>query len=244
MALDLNDKTANGNNLTNAGAAEWITDFPFAASTEAIALVASESDSLSANDSASLSITGDITIELWVKPDSLPASNASYILVAKNEDTAGDGQKSYQFYFFNNAGTHTIRFLVSNDGSAQEILTLNHTPTTGTWAHYAVVFTASTSTAEFFKDGTSLGTNAGTFTAIFNSTAKLVIGARRSGALADFYDGKMDEIRIWNTTRTSTQISDNRSIELVGNESGLAAYWPFESLEVLNARRSLLGVGL
>ncbi len=58
-ALDLNDKSGNGNTLTNVGGDEITTNLPFVASTEAVGLVAANSDRLYASDSVSLSITGD-----------------------------------------------------------------------------------------------------------------------------------------------------------------------------------------
>ncbi len=38
----------------------------------------------------------------------------------------------------------------------------------------------------------------------------------------------IDEVRIWNTERTPTQISNNKNQQLEGNESGLIAYYNFD----------------
>ncbi|HJQ25162.1 MAG TPA: C25 family cysteine peptidase, partial [Blastocatellia bacterium] len=42
-----------------------------------------------------------------------------------------------------------------------------------------------------------------------------------------FFQGSMDEVRIWNVARTQAQIQANMSKELVGNESGLLRYFNF-----------------
>jgi len=43
-----------------------------------------------------------------------------------------------------------------------------------------------------------------------------------------YFEGKIDEIRIWNNVRTATEIRENMMKTLVGNESGLMAYYRFD----------------
>ena len=47
------------------------------------------------------------------------------------------------------------------------------------------------------------------------------------GAIQNYFEGTMDELRIWNYVRTEQQINSTKDIELSGNESGLAAYYDF-----------------
>jgi hypothetical protein len=42
---------------------------------------------------------------------------------------------------------------------------------------------------------------------------------------SNWYNGVMDDIRIWNTTRTPVQITQNMNTQLTGNESGLIAHY-------------------
>jgi len=42
-----------------------------------------------------------------------------------------------------------------------------------------------------------------------------------------FFNGAMDDLRIWNVERSQTQINNNKDIELTGSESGLIGYWQF-----------------
>ena len=44
---------------------------------------------------------------------------------------------------------------------------------------------------------------------------------------SSFYNGEMDEFRIWNFAKTQTEIQNNRSSELTGNENGLLEYFNF-----------------
>ena len=52
------------------------------------------------------------------------------------------------------------------------------------------------------------------------------IGA--SGGFGDrFFDGAIDEVRIWNVARTEQQIAENKTVDLTGTEPGLVTYLPF-----------------
>lgn len=44
-----------------------------------------------------------------------------------------------------------------------------------------------------------------------------------------FFRGEIDEVRVWNVTRTDTQITQNIFKPLIGNEFGLLAYYNFEN---------------
>jgi hypothetical protein len=224
------DETVNGNKLTNTIIRSWTTDRPFTASSRAARSMAATGQYLTAADSSSLSITGALTVEGWVKFDTLPSSGNHSTLVSKFLDT-GD-QRSYTTSLKNNSGTYQLRAAYSTDGTSQAAneAVVSWTPSTGTWYHVAFVFDVSNSQVLFYVDGTQQGsTQTGpTGTSIYNSTADLRIGADNSGDQR--LDGKIDDVRIWNTVRTGTEISNNKSVELIGSESGLAAYFPFEVL--------------
>ncbi|MDT3307458.1 Ig-like domain-containing protein [Shewanella vaxholmensis] len=100
---------------------------------------------------------------------------------------------------------------------------------TGTWYHIAVVF--DNGTWDFYVDGVAQGINVldqGARSSVPNYTGfgvtNLVFGLQNLGAVDDFV-GSIDDIRMWSSARTQVQIQNNRSIELVGNESGLLGYW-------------------
>ena len=251
MAIDLTDKTSNGNDLTNSGAAEYTADTPFAASTITADLELTESDYLYAVDSASLSITGDLSLECWVKFEALPAASGFACFVSKYEDNTGvDDSRSYFFGLYNNAGVGNLRFIYSTDGTYQGVNDRNvtWTPDLATWYHVAVTFTAATPVLKFYVNGVQQGTDQSpTNTSIHDNASNLAIGAGNTKNTARYFlDGIVDDVRVWNDVRTITEIDDNKSIELVGNEAGLVAYWPFESLPVVGAfpgYRNLLGVG-
>jgi hypothetical protein len=228
MAIDLNDKSGNSNTLTNSGAAEVTASLPFAASTIAADFEAADPDYMEASDSTSLSITGDVTIEFWVKFESTPSSGNAVDIVSKST-TTGD-QRSYRVGLINNAGTLQLFFAYSTDGTFQagNDVRKNWSPSTATWYHVAIVFDASVPDVTYYVDTVAQGSPvSGSGTSLFNSSSALRLGNNPEGGAA--LDGVLDEVRVWNTERTSTQIADNYNLELAGNETGLVAYWPFEA---------------
>lgn len=229
MALYLNDKTSNGNTLTNVNTVtEWTADTPFAQSTSAARFVAASTQYLTAADSTSLSITNNMTEEMWVKFDSLPSSGNSMAFIGKYK--AATGQNSHLLRLQNNAGTYEIHIFISSDGTNGNESFVTWTPSTGTWYHLAVTFASGS--VKFYINGSQQGTTqSNTSTSIFDGTVVESIGSwDTTGTPANLFDGKIDDVRVWSVVRTQTEINNNKSIELTGTETNLNAYWPFEAV--------------
>ncbi|MEI7595781.1 MAG: LamG-like jellyroll fold domain-containing protein [Bacteroidota bacterium] len=96
----------------------------------------------------------------------------------------------------------------------------------GQWYHVAIVYNHTN--IKFYKNGVLLATYAKTGDIGTNAT-KLLIGARGDNSPNSFFEGKIDELRIWSNARTACEINANISGSLVGNESGLVAYYNFDN---------------
>lgn len=229
MALDLTDKTANGNNLTNNGAAEYTTSLPFAGCTTAAEFVASETDYMYVNDTASLSLTGDFTLETWARFTTTPGSGA-YTLLSKFNDVGG-AFYTYIWQLRKNASLQTW-MNYSADGASTSPQGVNWTPSTSTWYHMALTFKASTKKINFYINGSLQGTEqTGAYGSIYDNSKPFTIGAWDiDGTVADKMNGQMTDMRVWNVVRTATEINNNKAVHLTGSESGLVAYWPMHSL--------------
>lgn len=228
--LLLEDLTPNNNHLVNVnGVGEIITSLPTITGN----LMAPSFDPallqhLAAPDSASLSITGNITIEFWLKMTAVPADEAEYHFVSKWDGTSA---MSFTFKMYKQTGgTQYLQIFLNSGGEFSSFLMT--TPlSTATWYHVAVVWTASTGVAEFFINGVSIGSGGAASSArsINDTTAQLLIGAYKvSGAPSGLVNGFMDDVRIWNVLRSAGDINTNKGIRLSGNETGLVAYYPFE----------------
>lgn len=205
------------------------------ANTHSLLLTRSSGQYAQASDSASLSVTGDLTIELWVKVGTAPGSGIGCPLVFKGNY---NDHNSYQFFYMNEGGTmKLVGNIFSTDGNSNYCGSrVAQTLTPGTWYHVAMVVTVANALAtkfEFFVNGSSVGngttnTTGTTPTSIVDLSVELGVGHCGDPTFLETtyaFDGRLDDIRIWNTARSQSQISSNMNTELVGNESGLQAYW-------------------
>lgn len=190
-----------------------------ALNTNSLDIEASSAAKASIADTASLSITGDMTLECWYKPESQPGTDAYSMLMSKYLATGN--QRSFYFAYADSSGTKRMSVSLSTDGSATVEKTVNQTLTNGTWYHLAFVYTASGGGGEFFVNGSSIGTVTGYPTSIFNSTADFIVGQSPDGQA----DGLIDDVRVWNAVKTEAAIAASYQQELVGNESNLQGYW-------------------
>lgn len=172
-----------------------------------------------------LDITGDITIEAWIKVESAPATNSWFTIAGKWG--AGDPNNSYQMVYWNNSGTLRFGLFTDNGSGTTNISARAQTFTTATWYHVAAQFDASTGVAEFFVDGSSIGTSAGSAITISNGGASFTIGVEDHDVSPNrYFDGLVDDVRVWDDLRTGTEINDNKdNCSLSPSEANLQGWW-------------------
>lgn len=88
------------------------------------------------------------------------------------------------------------------------------------WVHVAVTYDASANTMRLYRDGTLVSTN----TSVPAYTSEATYIGSHTGALS-FLQGRVDEVRIWNTVRTQAQIKETMYAVPV-SAPGLIAYYP------------------
>ena len=158
--------------------------------------------------------TDNYAVELWMKAD-------------EQEGEARLLQMGDAALTCNTSG----QIVLTNDEEA--IGTSTATVLDNAWHHVALNVLRS-GNVTVYVDGERAITTAATNIGNLASNA-LVIGARRSGdttPTAFTYDqmlrGVIDEVRVWSATLDASTIESNRKLRLTGEESGLAAYYPFE----------------
>lgn len=239
MALDVTDKTANGNDFTNInGVAEETGDLPFVESTVAADFEFSSSQYLKINDNASISPTNDLSIGFWVNLESTPGAGVNMDLVWKN--LGAGNQFSYSVTIVRTGGpVFTMTFIWSGNGSSTSSEKVNTKITSGadvgTWVHWMITLDSSAKDAIWYRDGSSVASTLtdGGHTSIFDSSAPLALGADDNGGAPRFFlDGLFDEFTLFDDVRSPTEVSDNFDSLLTGSEDNLQVYLPFETLPV------------
>ena len=156
-------------------------------------------------DSASLDISGSLTIEAYINRT---GTGAGQTLLRKEAAYLLDYQGS----------TDGVRFTVWIGAVAQSFAS-GVIPDVGTWVHVACTYDGVSQIA--YKNGVAIGTRAQTG-AIDTNTNNVFIGQDTSNG--QFLNGTIDEVRLWNVARTAAQVSDNYRNELDGTETGFQMY--------------------
>jgi hypothetical protein len=189
------------------------------------------------NNQTNLDITGDITIEAWIKLSSLPS--ALFNIVAKYGADVGNEHRSY--YLGINANKQ-FEFTYSDNGTftnhATRVVTTNALDSgdVGEWIHIAVTADVSekASGVKFYINGiedTNLTTVQNYAASIFNGEENFVIGANGGtigGSFFNFFDGLIDEVRVSNIVRSGTYIATNYNQEITPDANHVG-YWKFNN---------------
>jgi hypothetical protein len=183
-------------------------------------------DIANGNNAALSGFTNNFTFEMWISPSANITVKAEQNGNTAISGTAGNGQRYAIGPTWGGAtnagagisiGSNCIQVYEHGAGYMPALLSYNTALPAG-WNHIAVVYIAKQPrlylNGELVKTGlTSVRTN------VFPSA--FIGGYPGYG----WYQGRMDEVRIWSTSRTQTEIRDNMCKKLVGNEAGLIRYY-------------------
>ncbi len=152
------------------------------------------SDFLEIEDNNLLNINDKLTVMGWFKADSLPSSGQLKGIIVKNLNYELYLDENGNIYWWWNNASDTSRSLTSS----------GVTITTGSWYHVALVYDNSGS-QKIYIDG--IERNSDTFSENLKTTANtLKIGAT-AGSNGRYFDGQIDEVRVYNAALSASQIN-------------------------------------
>ena len=164
-------------------------------------------------DQNSIDLSGTFTMEGWIYPTSTGSGGVQGGIILNKEN-------SYEIARF---GDGTIQFALSETGTGGWVW--NNTSAVAplnTWSHYALVKSGTTIT--FYLNGLQAYSNS-SFPATLTANTQNLWLAGRSGE-NQYFAGYLDEVRIWNTARTQSEIRTHLFNQNLSNGStGLVAYY-------------------
>jgi hypothetical protein len=107
---------------------------------------------------------------------------------------------------------------------------------TNQWVHFAMTWDGTNLKA--FVNGVEK-VSVPITTMLHTGTTALTIG----GYPPNFFNGQIDEFRVWNVARTAAQIASTMNSALTGNEANLTGYWKFDETSGTNAADSVTSAG-
>jgi hypothetical protein len=165
-------------------------------------------------DNTTLDITTAITLEAWVYASK---NTGVQNVVCKSSNAPNTG---YIFPRTDNGWTNVVLYL--HIGGSWRTLSAPY-GLLNAWHHLAATYDGAM--MRLYIDGVLAASQAQTGTIAVNSN---VVALGNQTGIAEYFGGRADEIRIWNTARTQVEIQAAMNDELdPGTQTGLVSYYTF-----------------
>ena len=160
----------------------------------------------------------DVTLETWFDFAAPPGGYS--MLVGKGYST---GVADSWSIWYESGALHTGMNLNSTASSA----TIPWTITAGEWHHAAVAYDHGTQVATFYIDGfaSACTTNS---VPVYDATPVRLGADSENGGVGGYFDGTLDEVRVFASARSSDQIWADLHAHQLGATSGLVAEWTYD----------------
>lgn len=186
---------------------------------QAASFAGNSSNYISVPNSGSLDITGSFTIEAWINPLSL--TGASKGILSKGGSLGTSLKYAVRL-------TTAGRITLSTNGAQRLISSISNPLSVNNWTHISASYNSSTSLFSIYINGILDTSSIVAGVSPTTNSDSLFIGI--SGASTPF-NGKLDEVRLWNRELSSSEVSDYMRTSLgtsSGNYSGLVLSMPFQ----------------
>lgn len=184
--------------------------------------------SITDGSQSGLDFTGDFSLSIWTKFESILGANNETAIISK----WGTSQRSY-LLSLDTYGGNFIDATISSTGANADTRQWTWSPSTATWYHIVWTFNNTSKLNRVYIDGSSLGDRTSTLTP-YNGTAEFQVGYRQEGSMA-YADGLQDMIGAWNVELTSSEVTELYN-------AGAGVQYPFSSPKNYS-KLLLLGVG-
>ncbi|MBT3265595.1 hypothetical protein HN371_00505, partial [Candidatus Poribacteria bacterium] len=218
---DISDFNVWDGTLTAADVATIAAVAPATVPANLTGSFAGGADYLDVGADVSLEVDGEYTLEAWIRPTGSGANAGNGGLIIGRE-----GEYLLAWWPADNS----IRYATGNDGF-QWRNTLYTTPV-GAWRHVALTVSNVDGMFRLYADGVEVYTSAGAGGMVDAVPAQNNTRFGERQAVAESFEGDIDEIRIWNVTRSAAEILSTYSKTLSAAEAagvtGLVGYWNFD----------------
>jgi len=169
--------------------------------------------------------TGDFTVEFWAYLSSIGSGIREFV-------SQGSSVGGQNFYIGTDFSNNDIRC-----GDPWQITGI--AMPVNQWVHIALV--RSGTTASLYLNGILKGSQTGYTISTGGTNFKI---GNQFGALSEYYNGSIDEIRVWNVARTAAQIKAGMDKPVSVSATGLVAYYKLNEGSGTTAANSTATTGL
>jgi hypothetical protein len=165
------------------------------------------SDYVEVNDSPSLDLTDHLTITAWIKPHDYPDHTPKIV---------GKGYANTYSYWLGFAGVSVILTLENSAGYCEAY----HSFLLDEWAYVAATWDGTT--MRIYINGKDEGSTVRNYTGTLTPNEHPLIIGSRDNAYNDYFNGTIDEVKIYNTALSEDEIKEEYE------RATLAACWKFD----------------
>jgi hypothetical protein len=170
-------------------------------------------DFVEVSHNSAFSLSSVITVQAWVLPHA--AEDNKHIVSKGTHVNYTTREYSIQGPWANNKWLGAI----SIDGDGEYTVSSSNNATLNKWSHVALTYDGST--IKLYINGSLEASNSQSGS-INTTTNLLYIGDHVHNSSDYYFDGRVDDVAIWNVALSQSQIQGYMHILLVGNESNLA----------------------
>jgi hypothetical protein len=171
-----------------------------------------------------LNFSGPITLEAWIKPET---SSGVQDIVAHGYQLS---PSAAEVYLRIANGNYQVGSWNGSDSSASAAMPASDV---GQWVHLAGVYDGTHWL--LYRNGVLIDSSAATTQgALPVSSTDWAIGARGTGT-ERFFQGSIDDVRIWNVGRSAAQVQADMGSALAGAPAGLVADYRFDETDGVTA---------
>ncbi|WP_459211881.1 LamG-like jellyroll fold domain-containing protein [Aquimarina rhabdastrellae] len=166
--------------------------------------LAQNADEISVPHQPVFNIEGAFTVEMWVNPSRYPTMETVPML--------------------RKGSNYGLALLPNGTIRVNDVLTTNRAVLPFEWTHIAAVYDGR-STVEIYFNGESVAS--APYNGVVSNNEAIEISPDVNG---ESYIGRLDDIRIWNVAKSPLEINTQLNRQLLGNESGLIAYFILDDI--------------
>jgi hypothetical protein len=149
--------------------------------------------------------SGDWTMEAWFNTTAFKTGGSGVIL-GKFDPGGGSQDVSYSIRTNNTGGLYAQ----IGDGAGGYVNSTSYQTVLSTWAQVVYVFkNVATNSLETFINGASIGSVGHSLGGILNTSANLYLGSYNGGEYAQYFNGRIGIVRLYNTSLTAAQVAQN-----------------------------------
>ena len=149
--------------------------------------------------------TGDWTMEAWFYTTAFKTGSSGVIL-GKFDPGGGSADVSYSIRT-NNTGAVYAQM---GDGLGNYVNSTSYQSVLSTWAQVVIVWkNVATNSLETYINGASIGSVSHSLASLLNTPANLYLGSYNGGEYAQWFNGRIGIVRLYNTALSATEVLRN-----------------------------------